>query len=433
MAFKMKGFNPGKGTGMNRASAKNAIKAATKGAVKGGVKRAIGTTNELTLKPKRAIGTVDRGSGLKMGGKAYGESSPNKLWLSAGRALLGQGVKQGAKQGTKQLTKKVATKGAQKTAKKTVTKGSKLATTKTPTTSLTTRLADRTQKAAKGIGSAVVNRGRSLKDKAIGLAKTLGTGYTGYEIGKYLTGKGGSKDEVVTEGAGEGKGKTTTTKKKNTENQVVKGGTKTWKQGQEASKAGGGMTLNELVKARKGVTKGSPEYNKIQNQINVHLGSSKRHGVKESTASKGKTTVTKKHVPGVSTEAEMVKKRGSVAGTKKVDMKMDHMSGTSSERKTKGKSAVEGKKIKEREYDKVGNLSSKTKEKYGKKVTGAGDTGDWWTGRRKKKKTTTKTADTVTKTKVDDKRGTSKTKTRKRRMVKVGDFLAGRRSGNRTN
>jgi hypothetical protein len=46
-----------------------------------------------------------------------------------------------------------------------------------------------------------------------------------------------------------------------------------WKKGDKAS----GGTLNDLVKQRKGVTKGTPEYNKIQNQINAALGSKKRY------------------------------------------------------------------------------------------------------------------------------------------------------------
>jgi hypothetical protein len=46
-----------------------------------------------------------------------------------------------------------------------------------------------------------------------------------------------------------------------------------WKKGDKAS----GGTLNELVKQRKGVTKGTPEYNKIQNQINAALGSKKKY------------------------------------------------------------------------------------------------------------------------------------------------------------
>jgi hypothetical protein len=59
-----------------------------------------------------------------------------------------------------------------------------------------------------------------------------------------------------------------------------------WKKGDKAS----GGTLNELVKQRKGVTKGTPEYNKIQNQINAALGSKKRYD--EGPVAEQKTTTT---------------------------------------------------------------------------------------------------------------------------------------------
>jgi hypothetical protein len=60
-----------------------------------------------------------------------------------------------------------------------------------------------------------------------------------------------------------------------------------WKKGDKAS----GGTLNELVKQRKGVTKGTPEYNKIQNQINAALGSKKRYD-EGPVATEQKTTTT---------------------------------------------------------------------------------------------------------------------------------------------
>jgi hypothetical protein len=60
-----------------------------------------------------------------------------------------------------------------------------------------------------------------------------------------------------------------------------------WKKGDEAS----GGTLNELVKQRKGVKKGTPEYNKIQNQINAALGSKKRYD-EGPVAAEQKTTTT---------------------------------------------------------------------------------------------------------------------------------------------
>ena len=69
--------------------------------------------------------------------------------------------------------------------------------------------------------------------------------------------------------------------------QIAYGGTKTWEQGQKDS----GGTLNDLVKQRKGVKKGTPEYNKIQNQINKALGSKKRYD-EGPVATEQKTTAT---------------------------------------------------------------------------------------------------------------------------------------------
>ena len=62
-----------------------------------------------------------------------------------------------------------------------------------------------------------------------------------------------------------------------------------WKKGMEKS----GGKLNELVKARKGLDKGSPEYAAIQNKINEALGSKKRHEVKGSPEGTKKTDIVK--------------------------------------------------------------------------------------------------------------------------------------------
>ena len=109
------------------------------------------------------------------------------------------------------------------------------------------------------------------------------------------------------------------------------------------------------------------------------------------------------------------------------------------ERKTKGRSIVEGKKIKQRNYEiKTGDLTSKVKEKYRKKKGGAegGMAEDFYKDKMKKQKITTKGPDTVTKTKTKyDKEGKVKrqvTKTRKRRWVGIGKALAGKRAGQRT-
>jgi hypothetical protein len=58
---------------------------------------------------------------------------------------------------------------------------------------------------------------------------------------------------------------------------IAYGGTKTWSEGSKSAKESTGKSLNQLVAARKGFTKGSAEYNTVQNQINAALGSKKRH------------------------------------------------------------------------------------------------------------------------------------------------------------
>lgn len=73
------------------------------------------------------------------------------------------------------------------------------------------------------------------------------------------------------------KQKTPTVEKPKTSGKVAYGGTKTWLQGSKAAMASTGKSLNQLVAARKGLKKGSAEYNTIQNQINAALGSKVRH------------------------------------------------------------------------------------------------------------------------------------------------------------
>mgnify|MGYP003676167778 CR=1 FL=1 len=62
-----------------------------------------------------------------------------------------------------------------------------------------------------------------------------------------------------------------------------------WKKGQDKAKSEGN-NLDALVKSRKGLKKGTPEYNKVQNQINSALGNKKRHG-------EGSTNTTTKNKP----------------------------------------------------------------------------------------------------------------------------------------
>ena len=92
------------------------------------------------------------------------------------------------------------------------------------------------------------------------------------------------------------------------------------------------------------------------------------------------------------------------------------MNNTSSTTKTKGKGFGDGKKIKTTTFGSSGNKTTKVKEKYNRnKVTGAGETGDHYTGRRKKRKVTTYNDDgTITKMKINDRTGKVKIKTRKK-------------------
>jgi len=61
-----------------------------------------------------------------------------------------------------------------------------------------------------------------------------------------------------------------------------------WKKGDKAS----GNTLDELVKQRKGLKKGTPEYAKVQNKINEALGSKKRYDEGTTTTTTGESTIT---------------------------------------------------------------------------------------------------------------------------------------------
>tara|TARA_R100001015_G_C4603492_1_gene158452 strand:- start:46 stop:1155 length:1110 start_codon:yes stop_codon:yes gene_type:complete len=197
--------------------------------------------------------------------------------------------------------------------------------------------------------------------------------------------------------------------------------------------------LKEYIAKRKTLTKGTPEWNANQNKINAAYGVSKRYPTGGSSGG-GKANTsgikTDKIINDKNTRSG-TKTRGAAIGNKKV-IQTTYDDGTRrQETKVKGKSAVEGKKIKQRNYDEKGNLTSKTKEKYRKKGGGGeGMADDYYKGRAKKTKTTTKDASTVTKTKTKfNKDGSVKaqvTRSRKRRFVGLGKLLAGKRAGQRT-
>jgi hypothetical protein len=164
--------------------------------------------------------------------------------------------------------------------------------------------------------------------------------------------------------------------------QIAYGGTKTWEQGQKDS----GGTLNDLVKQRKGVKKGTPEYNKIQNQINKALGSKKRYDEGPTTDETTKTTATeattKRDDKKVEVQAKYDKKVGEATENKdKGDTKADHKYA----KKTYGKGSEEERTAKlnrliAKEADRQGEsggkkqgifrkLSSAINKKRQKKVT----------------------------------------------------------------
>jgi hypothetical protein len=99
-----------------------------------------------------------------------------------------------------------------------------------------------------------------------------------------------------------------------------------WKKGDKAS----GGTLNELVKQRKGVTKGTPEYNKIQNQINAALGSKKKYdegpvAAEQTTTTTATEATTKRDDKKVEVQAKYDKKVGEATENKdKGDTKADY-------------------------------------------------------------------------------------------------------------
>ena len=109
------------------------------------------------------------------------------------------------------------------------------------------------------------------------------------------------------------------------------------------------------------------------------------------------------HVPGIVDKAKLERKR-KIGGTKIIQQNVNLQTGEHKERKTKG-SLEDPTKQKERFYDAEGNLVRKTKDK------------------KNKQKDVTKTDHTVTKVKINKRTGKVKTKTRRRRGQKTGEFF----------
>jgi len=166
-----------------------------------------------------------------------------------------------------------------------------------------------------------------------------------------------------------------------------------WKAGSDTAKKNTGRSLNELVASRKGLEKGSNEYNKVQNEINAALGNKKRYDVKADstkTGAGGRTTET------TTVGDKVTKKTTSASGNREVTKV--------STPDSKSKQVVRAGEVKKTK-SKTG-LSTATKEddvKSKSRVTAAGDT-----------KTKTKTATDVTKTTTNKAGEETKSKSRKR-------------------
>ena len=117
-----------------------------------------------------------------------------------------------------------------------------------------------------------------------GTFKTMGS--SPYKVANDADGDG--IPDTVDRDAGDGTGKTTVGTKPAAKPKMAND---KWKAGSDAAKKNTGQSLNDLVAARKGVEKGSNEYNKIQNSINKALGNSKRYDVKPDAPAKGNKMV----------------------------------------------------------------------------------------------------------------------------------------------
>ena len=258
-----------------------------------------------------------------------------------------------AKFGAKKLMQAASKKAGKKAAAGIVKKGLKYSTV--PGKTITTTAAKGVKKVSNFLSNPVKALGS--KSKVANFLGSAGSYMAAGEIGKKILSKKSTKPKT---------GKVETTKPKVTLDTKVKGGSKTWRQGMKSS----GGNLNDLAKKRDTLKKGSDEYNAVQNKINVHLGSKKRHGVTSSTGTKGRKTTATKKVPGVSSSTSVTKKR-NIGGTKTVVNKSNLMNNTSSKTKTKNNKRKvttyneDGTISKTKVNTRTGRVKTKTRKKGG--------------------------------------------------------------------
>ena len=130
-----------------------------------------------------------------------------------------------------------------------------------------------------------------------------------------------------------------------------------WKKGQEKAKAAGG-DLDALVKQRKGLKKGTPEYAKVQNKINTALGSKKRYDEGSAKPTKTEKVVAKGETKKAKITAKATKK------TAEVDENVTRKSARIAKKSAKKEF---GKGSKEHLQAKKAHLEAKEADRQGKK------------------------------------------------------------------
>ena len=173
----------------------------------------------------------------------------------------------------------------------------------------------------------------------------------------------------------------------------------------DMSSGGSGKSLNELVKMRSGVAKGSNEYNKIQNAINKQMGKGPQREIKaDTTEKKGRKTVEKTTDLKGATDTTTKRKDGTVK--KQVDQ--TNLS-TYDAKKGTGSSGM-GMKETTRKFDKKGKQKNKVKTTYSMG-------------------TDTKKDDKRVTTKIGKRKQVTKTRESDGSRSKTKDFTKGKRAG----
>tara|TARA_R110002020_G_scaffold457418_1_gene674314 strand:+ start:580 stop:1338 length:759 start_codon:yes stop_codon:yes gene_type:complete len=181
-----------------------------------------------------------------------------------------------------------------------------------------------------------------------------------------------------------------------------------------------GKSLNELVAMRKGVAKGSNQYNKIQNAINKQMGVSKRYDVgADSTKTNKKGRVKSESTTDLrgATDTKKYDKKGRVRKT------TDQSNRSTYDAASQTGSSGLGMQETTKKFKKSGEAKRKTKTRYSMGTDTKKDDKRTVTtmGKRKQKQKTVDPSEgkrgTVTKTKhftKGKKAGTSKTKVRQK-------------------